>query len=380
MHRAIRATLRAPFIRAAFALALVALLGGCPPPAQQPGTGPGTSPGGVPGADSPGPRSSVDPYTCGNYALSDFGRRLQAFLQATVALESQVVSTEKALYDTCVVMGGHLGMLPAELQGSTREICEPVVERLRAYLEAGLQAQATLDVNYTPAVCTVDVDAAVRAAAECEAKAEVDIAAYCRGTCQGSCRGSCSGSCQGRCNGTCQGSTGAGGECNGTCDGVCEGSCGGTCEGTCSGGCEGYADVDAEARCEAHAEIIANVEAECTEPELDVRFDASLVGDLAKLEAAVRAIEAGMPRILYIQAKVSGPLWASYEVWAETAVDVVSSGPQVLAAVGEQALCVFGQFRAAAALLASIRVSIDVQVEVSASVQGAVSGGAGGSI
>lgn len=345
---------RAIFVRATMVAALAALLGGCP--------------AGVPGAPGVGGRGGasgdVDPNTCGNYAATDAGRKLKAFLEATVQLEAEVKDSENYLRDTCAMMGAELGMSSAELEGNTKEVCTMVNEAIRNNLQVGLKAGARLTIDYQPAVCTVNVEAAAQAAAQCEAKAEADVAVQCSGT--------CTGTCEGRCNGTCKGKAGTGGN-SGDCNGTCEG----TCEGSCSGGCTGHADVQADASCKAKAEVTANVEAECTEPELDVRFDAAVAVDPSKVEAVVRALKRGLPRILVIHAKMTGPVHAAFVTWSRTATDLAAAGPRLVDSLGDQAMCVLGQIKAAAGLLASIEVSIDVQVEVSAEAQASASGGAG---
>ena len=341
-------------IRAAMAAGLVSLLAGCP-------AGGLPSPGGSPGSKR---SSSVDPNTCGNYAATDAGRKLHAFLEATVQLEAEVKDTENYLRDTCAEMGAELGLSSADLEGNTKEVCTLVSNTLRDSLQVGLAAGAQLDIAYQPAVCTVNVEAAASAAAQCEARAEADIDVQCSGTCTGTCQGTCQGTCAGA-----AGTGGGGGECNGECQG--------TCQGTCSGGCEGHADVQADASCEAKAEVAANVEAECTEPELEVTYEAGIVVDASKVEAAARAVRVGLPRILMIQAKMSGPVQAAFTTWSRTAQELAAAGPRLVNSLGEQAMCVAGQIQAAAAMLASIQVSIEVQVEVSAEVQASAGGGAG---
>lgn len=344
---------RASLIRVAMAAGLVSFLGAC---SAMPGATGASAPGGKSG--------NVDPNTCGNYAATDAGRKLQAFLEATVQFEAEVKDSENYLRDTCIVMGGELGLAGADLQGNTKEVCTLVSNTIRDNLQVGLQAGAQLTIDYQPAVCTVNVEAAAQAAAQCEAKAEADVVVQCSGT--------CTGTCQGRCNGTCQGAGGTGGasgECNGTCEG--------TCEGTCTGGCTGHADVQADASCEAKAEVTANVEAECTEPELEVGFDAAVVVDASKVEAVVRAIERGLPRILYVQAKASGPLLAAGTTLKRTAEELAAAGPRLVDSLGEQSMCVLGQIQAAVGMVPSLMVSVQVQVEVSAEVQASAGAGAG---
>lgn len=366
-------------------VALIATLGlvtsaGCP------GGAPGVP--GVPG----GAASSVDPNTCGNYAASEAGAKLKAFLEATVQLETAVKDTENYVKDTCIMMGKELGL--AALEGDTKTVCDAVVAGINDNMKIGLQANASLTLDYEPARCEVSVDAAASFAAKCEAKAEADIDVKCTGTCTGTCSGQCSGTCSGQCSGTCNGTcngtcsaTNADGSCAGECDGTCEGSCSASCEGSCdascegscSGGCDGHAEVQAEASCQAKAEVSASVEAECTEPKVDISWDAEVVVDESALTKVKAALEVGMPRLLKVAAKIGGPVKAAFQTWSKAAGDLVKASGKLYNSLGDQATCVVGQLKAAAGMIAGIEASISVQVEVSASVEGSASGGGGGS-
>lgn len=325
---------------------------------------PGSS---IPGANNPmggGEASSVDPNTCGNYAASDAGHKLHAFLEATVTLQGVVDSTEQEMKGACAAMAEKLGI---SAEGSTQDVCNAVVAEIQASLQGGLKAGAKLSVNYEPAVCTVNVEAAASASAECQGNASADVAATCSGTCSGTCEGTCDGTCKGA-----AGNGGAKGQCNGTCEG--------TCEGSCSGDCQGHASVEGDASCKASGEIKANVEAECTEPKLDIGFEAGVVVDKAKVDRAVAALKAGLPAILKLQAKVKGPVMAAFTTWAASARELAGAGMSLVSSLGDQAMCVSGQIAAAAGAIANIQASIDVQVEVSASVSTSASaeGGASG--
>lgn len=336
--------------------------------------------GGLPSRPGAGP-SSVDPNTCGNYAASDAGRKLKAFLEATVALEGAVKNSENYVMDTCVAMGKELGL--TGLSGNTGEVCAKVNASLKEHLQLGLTAGAALKIDYKPAVCTVNVEAAASAAAKCEAKAEADVSVRCEGVCQGTCSGGCSGTCSGTCDGTCDGKAGTAGtaaQCEGQCQGTCEGSCSATCEGSCSGGCEGHASVDADASCQAKAEVTASVDAKCSEPELTIEFDAGVVVDKSKVDMAVAAIKAGLPRMLQVKARIEGPVAAAFKTWATASANLAKAGRDLYASLGDQARCVTGQIAAAGKMLGSIQASLDIQVSVSveASASAGASGGASG--
>jgi hypothetical protein len=314
------------------ATALVALttLAGCPG-------------GGIPGR---GGSSSVDPDACGNYAdVNDAGRKLHAFLDATATLDKTVRGLEVEVRTGCDAMAKELG-IKAE-GGDNKAVCDAVLAELKKAMSAGIKAEAKLDVQYTPAVCTINIDAGASAAAECEAKASGDISVQCEGT--------CSGTCNGKCDGTCAAS-GGGGDCAGQCDG--------TCEGSCSGGCEGAADVDASAECKATAEAHATAEMTCTEAKLEVTADASVVVSKPDYERAIAAIKAGMPHILEVRAKIK-PLTHAVATFVATGKGVVDAGKDLAKQFKDQALCLSAQISAAASAMANIQASFSFSVEVS---------------
>ena len=306
--------------------------------------------GGLPGTGS----GSVDPNSCGNYAVKPVGAKLKRFLEATVALEVAVKNTENYVKDSCALAGKELGMGPETLNGNTSEVCKLVINEMNEHRKVGLKAEAKLTVDYKPAVCTVDIDAAASFAAKCEAKAEADVSVRCSGT--------CSGTCSGKCDGTCSGSAGTGGS-----GGQCDGQCSGRCEGSCSGGCEGNAEVEASASCRADAEVHASVKAECTEPEVNVDFSAEAALDTSKLEALKAAFKAALPRLLKVKAQMTGPMKAAFNTWAKAGKELVKAGRTLVGSLDDQAMCVLGQLKAAVGMFAGINASIEVQVEVSAS-------------
>jgi len=341
---------------AVFALAATFSCGapGVPGGAGMPGGGGGGGGGGASG------QSSVNPDACSGIQEIDIGRRIHAFLVATAKLQETIFGVEAYVRDTCSEMGSRLGM---SLSGtSTQEVCNAVATELRGSLQASFKGQAKLDVQYQPAVCEVNAEFAAEVAAECEAKAKADISVSCEGTCQGTCQGTCEGKCAGAAGGG-----GAGGQCNGECQG--------SCKGECKGECKGSADVQAEATCEASAEVRANAEVECTPPELKVNYDAKLVADTSKLEAAIDAIKYGLPRLLVAHAKLTGPVKRAATVWARTAKDLKNSGGRAFVSLGAQAACVTGQIAAAFGAVAEVNVSVSVSVEASASVGGAAGAG-----
>jgi hypothetical protein len=315
------------------ALAALVSLAGCPK-------------GGLPGLPGSG-GGKVDPNTCGNYAVTDAGRKLKAFLSATVELNDAVLKTEAVVKESCAIMGRELGMPPGDLEGMTKDVCAKVTTTLRDDLKVGLKGEASLKVTYKPAVCTVDIDAAAHVAAECEAQASGQVAVQCEGQ--------CSGTCNGACNGTCHGDN-AGGNCNGHCEG--------TCGGSCSGGCEGSADVQASAQCKAQAEVHASVEMHCTEPEFSVDAEASMIVDKDKAEHAIAALRAGLPKILSVQARLV-PLGSAVKAWAAAAADLSKAAGDLAGSFKDQALCISGQISAAVGMVTNIQASVSVSVSVS---------------
>jgi hypothetical protein len=314
---------------------LVGTLAGCPGGPKIPGRG----------------GSKVDPNTCGNYAASDAGRKLKAFLEATVKLEETVKGIEVEVRTGCDAMAKELGV---DAKGETKAVCDRVFAQIKEDLSAGIKADARLTIDYKPAVCTVSVDAAASFAAECEASASGEVKVECTGT--------CTGTCAGECDGTCKGGSG-GSECNGECEGVCKGSC--------SGGCDGAADVQASAECEAKAEVYASAEVECTPAELNVEADASVVVDQPRTDRVIAAMKAGLPQILTVEAKLR-PVARAAKTWAATARALGDAGAELAKSFEDQALCISGQISAAVAAVASIEANVSVSVEVSASASGSV--------
>lgn len=304
--------------------------------------------GGVPGVPGiPGGKASeVNPNTCGNYAATDVGKKLKGFFEATVALDAAVLETEAEMKVSCAVMAKELGVSE---EGDTKTVCNAVADSIKEHLSVGLKAGAALTINYEPAVCTINASATASAAASCEGSASAEMGATCEGTCQGTC------------NGECEGSTGSGGECEGVCKGSCEGTC------------EGYSNVEASAECKASAEVSASLEAECTEPKVEIEFAADVVVEGPKVEAVKSALMKGLPKILMLQAKVKSPLMGAFKTWSASAKSLAKSSGKLAASLDDQFTCVSGQLAGAAGMVAGVKSSLDVQVEVSVSVSASAS-------
>ena len=302
--------------------------------------------GGIPGVPGSAGASDVDPESCGNYAATDAGKKLKAFLKATMAINEAVIEAEAEMKVSCAAMAAELGVSE---EGDTKTVCIAVSDSIKEHLSMGLKAGAKLEIEYEPAVCTINASAAASATASCEGKVAADVSVTCEGTCGG------------KCNGECEGASGEGGSCDGVCSGSCEGSC------------SGYADVEASLECEAHAEVTASVEAECTEPKLDISFEADMIIEQPKVDAVKAALMAGLPKLLQLTAKVEVPLVKAAATWGKSAKGLAGATAKLYNSLGDQASCVAGQLAGAAGMVADVKASLGIQVEVSASISASAS-------
>lgn len=385
-----------------------------------------------------GSHASLDARACGN-PTGDLGRRMQTFLQATLALEAELASNGAALHATCAVMARRLGLpgqpARAPATGPALSLCTIVAEDLRARLAAETTAAAAtappstpapaqttarttarasaaapaaappaapapttpaapaapgpITVRAAPAVCTVPMAVAARAAAACGAG---EVVLLCRGTCRGTCTSDCQGTCAGRCEGRCQSTDRAAARPDGVCNGLCQGACIGTCEGTCDGTCEGICEgagsahvdvvlprqprqprsrmVPGAPACEVGAELAASAAAGCTAPAIEVALGPG--ADTTRLAAVLRSLREDLPIVLRLRARLAGPLQAALLTWGRVATDLVAAGPGALRPLGDQASCVFGQIEAAAARLAALQASLAAQLAAAAALETAV--------
>ncbi len=340
------------------AASLVALLAaGCPKKGPG-GLGVPDKPN-VPGSDKVpgglgGSSGMVDPNTCGNYAASEAGRRFKAFLEALMDMQKTAEETVKVVKQSCVMLGTEIGMIPADLEGETNEVCAKVYGEIDKNMKVVVKSKAAFKMKYKPAVCTVNVGVTAKAAAECEGKASADVKAQCSGTCHG------------KCNGTCAGKAGTGGN---------AGECAGECKGTCEGKCDGHADVNASAQCKAQASVKAQADMECTKPELDISLDAKLVVDKSKAEKMLNGFKKALPEIFSIKARLEPLKYAAQNLVA-AAGELKDMGPKFVNSFKDQAMCISGQVGAAVKAATSIQANVSVSVEVSASASGSVGGGA----
>jgi len=136
-----------------------------------------------------GHKSSVDPNDCGNYASTNIGKKIQLFLKATNALDKAVSDAENHVKLACIDMGKALEMSDGDLKGNTEKVCNGVAAKLEATLKASVKANASLDIEYKPAVCTIDASVQARAQSQCSGSAST-------GTGGSSSEGACSSSAE----------------------------------------------------------------------------------------------------------------------------------------------------------------------------------------
>lgn len=222
---------------------------------------------------------------------------IDAFFGAAIDLNASMTGLSGSLRAELDAIGASVGLAP----GATGAELQAAID---THLEAYINVDAGLSINYQPAKCEASVEASVAAAAECDVDVEPGmVSAKCEGTCTAEasaeagcsgeaelvcsgtapnfeCSGTCSGSCaveltaEASCEGTCRGSCSANGSTmdgfEGNCAGMCMGECvadlsaGGSCEGRCEGNCE-Y--TPGEVGCAADAQVscraMANASVEC---------------------------------------------------------------------------------------------------------------------
>ena len=224
---------------------------------------------------------------CGEVETGDVGisgnAKVDGFFSAVASLNNAFVSINgnfEAEINNLIAVWG--------VDVAANASLEAKIDALKAEINAEVTANVMggLTVNYVPARCEANVNVAVEAQVQCEAKAGCDVqvdpgqvSVECEGTCEGSCEGTCSGgfecdlsaggTCTGSCSGTCELTAAA--ECNGTCRGTCNGTCAardamgncaGKCEGTCMGSCELAAEAECSGTCTGSCKVEA--EADCT--------------------------------------------------------------------------------------------------------------------
>ncbi|HTR54534.1 MAG TPA: hypothetical protein VMJ10_27775 [Kofleriaceae bacterium] len=263
-----------------------------------------SAPGGLPTGSG-----EVDPNSCGNYALSDAGAKLKAFLQATKDLQTTTVETLKVVKQSCLMMGKDLAMPDDQLAGDdTKAICNAVFATIQNNLKADLKAGAKLSIKYTPAQCTADASASAGASAACSGAASA---------------------------------------------------------GTGGGGAGG--------QCAAAAQVNASVHVTCTDPQLTIDASAKIVTNKDQIAATLKALRDGLPDLLKLSVRIKPiqdavTVWAKT---ASDLKDmgpkfVQSFGDQAMCISGQLAASV----NAATQINASVSVSVSVSASASGTVGG----------
>ncbi len=286
----------------ALATAALAACGGKVPGAP---SVPGGVPSGVPGGSS----GEVDPNTCGNYAASDAGARLKAFLTATKELQTQTTEMVKVVKQSCVMMGQELGM-PADALGGddTKAICNSVIKTYQDNLKVALKGKAALKIKFKPAECKVEASASASASAGCA------------------------------------GSAAAGGG------------------GASAGG-----------ECKAAGQVNAALHAECKPAQLSIEADAKMIVDKSKAEMTLKAMRDGLPKLFDATARVKPleeavkvEMQAAKDLADMGPKFVQSFGDQAMCISGQLAASV----KAATSVQANVSVSVEVSASASGSVGG----------
>ncbi|MEZ4407279.1 MAG: hypothetical protein R3A52_12480 [Polyangiales bacterium] len=351
-----------------------------------------------------------------SFGTSADARKVDAFLRATLDVNTTVNAIHDDLVRACTNIGNDLGIPASEYVASSpteprvATVCNRVIREVRAVVTAALPANASLTLAYAPPICQADFMLAGRCAAECTASASANVpqcqgtvvadcsaactgscsgtcAASCTGTCSGTCTGGCMGTCTGRCEGTCS-QMDANGNCNGTCTGTCTGTCSancmGSCSGTCTAGCTGSCtgqcrgmctgganvrcdgdfSVMAEAQCRAACEARASATVACTRPELTVVAQSTVTpAAQARLDALIRSLNANYPIVLQNVARVQQ--LATSVPQLGTALNGAASAA---ASVGVRAsACVLRAVTVTAAAVTKVQASVNVTVSFQAS-------------
>jgi len=280
--------------------------------------------------------------------------KVDAWLKSAEELK---IAGERVTNRTNTAMGDLAELLGLNRNASASDIRTALCEK---FSNAGI----SFEMKTEPPKCTVDVDVAAKAAAECDVNYKpgefelqcqghcegschgecstqctmpsvsahcegechgscaVQVTGACYGTCRGDCSGNCSvrdesGKCAGSCEGTCQGycETRVEGSCSGACNGECTvaykpGGCTGRCEGSCNGSCEGRCDanveppqVDAECKAQVEARVKANME--CEPAKVDFGFQSSGLDNISEISAKMGELLAALEEAKKVQDALS---------------------------------------------------------------------------
>lgn len=364
---------------------------------------------------------NIEGGTVTTLGTSPDAKKVEAFLRATLDLNTATTQIAEGLRETCAAIGNDLGVAASEYRaGTAGELpavytCRRVGQEVETILRAGLSANGRLTLDLTPPRCVIETSIAAQCAAQCSGSAMVmtptcrgevvaDCSASCTGSCSGTCSASCTGTCRGTCSGTCMGTCNgqcsgtcsamdAAGRCTGTCTGTCMGSCSATCMGSCMGTCEagctgsctgqcrgmctggvnvrcdGEYDVQADVQCSAACHAQANARATCTEPQLTITVAGNITAaQRARVEALIASLQRNYPRFQAnanrIQRLVSttAPMFASSLNGLGSAV--TNAGVTAVACVaraGSVVADVTNRVQASASVTVSFTASVSVQ-------------------
>jgi hypothetical protein len=226
------------------------------------------------GCDKVGDVAGAACGDCGTIATGDVGisgdARIDGFFTAVGTLNGAVGQIKADFDANIAALAGLYNIdVSAGIDGAA---VDKVIAAIKAEVTANVSGG--LKVDYKPAECKANINVAVKAQAQCEAKAKCDVQATpgevsvkCEGQCSGSCDAECSGtatcaveapsvSCTGSCEGSCQLDVAA--SCTGTCHGTCSGKCDGNCSATdAQGNCTGHCDGKCSANCQGSCEMTA---------------------------------------------------------------------------------------------------------------------------
>lgn len=280
--------------------------------------------------------------------------------------------------------------ITAGLQGGVTLSVVPGECHVNAQAQLGCEASCTGNASCTPGDVTVRCqpgDLSVECTGQCTGTLTCEGSASASVACDGKCDASCTGTCSGTCNGTCSGTctvTNADGSCAGTCNGTCTGTCSATCNGTCSGSCvydanasvtcnatarcQGTCSVQGtapqcngdlkppscqvDADCEAGCKGQANLDAQCTPPQ--IVFNGSVDATFAA------TLKENLPAILEVKSQL--------ELAATSVQGIATGAGNVLANASAGCAAAIANVRGQLEGVAQASATINVSVQASASV------------
>jgi hypothetical protein len=342
-----------------------------------------------------------DPTSC-DFVLA---ARIESFQLAVDALVKVSGEVKANIGGACIAIANDLGAMgvPADMGADTPdEDVTTACDLAAAQIDAAIMAGGSISIQVIGGQCSVKAEAQLSCEASCSVEGECtpgsvearcdpgELSGSCSAECSGSCtvtsgsvacEGSCSGTCSGTCMGTCESEDGMG-NCAGKCEGSCMGECTGTCEvvpptAMCEGSCKGGCSVEytapkceaeltppmcnLDADCQAGCEGQANLEAECTPPQIVIEGNTELVATL----------EANLPAI-FLLFEVQG------ELILDSAVEIGDKAVGVFDGVVSDAGCALqygAEIGAKFSGAVTASASVSVSVNASASVGGSASGG-----